>query len=117
MNVRSLPAATNRAVVVVSLMCVIWLAGCGGSSDKSAVQSTPIPSAIDIHGQWQIVMQSAATNGILILNANLSQKGADVLADKSSVVLVQGTQAAGGITYTALGGRCDASSLGNDEIL
>jgi hypothetical protein len=100
---------------VLSFIAIAFLlGGCGGGSVSApASPVTPPAAAVNIQGQWQVIAHSTVNpNNSVLIEANLTQTGSNAVADKSSVVLIQGTLG----TYTGLGGQCDKGALGNDSI-
>jgi hypothetical protein len=103
----------SRSLLV--LLAMVALAGCGGGSVATLVNSTPAPvtpTATNVQGQWQVIAQSTAGGTGVLIETNLAQSGSNVTAAKSSVVLIQGVPG----TYVGLGGECDHGALGNDSI-
>ena len=97
------------------LAAILFTAGCGGGSASIPVAApTPTPATpVSIQGQWQVVAHSDVNPASSVLvETNFTQTGADVVADKSSVILIQGAPGA----FTALGGECDNGSLGDDSV-
>ncbi|MGA2429313.1 MAG: sialidase family protein [Candidatus Acidiferrum sp.] len=96
------------------LGAILLVGGCGGGSvgTPAPVLRTPTATPVTIQGQWQVVAQSADGGTGVLIETNLTQSGSNVLAAKSSVVLIQGVPE----TYTGLGGECDNGALGNDSI-
>jgi hypothetical protein len=109
--------AIRPAVVTSFLITAILITGCGGGTRSPAALTKPALTPIDIRGQWQFITQSAVKAGrIVIIEANLAQTVADVLADKSNVVVIQGTGGVSGIAFSGFGGECDSGALESDEV-
>src|SRR5580693_8654153 len=101
--------------LVALCACVLALAGCGGGASTSPAPVAPIPTSTtaSVSGQWQIVAHSNVNPASSILvEANFTQSGSTVTADKSSTVLIQGVPGA----FTGLGGECDNGVLGDDSV-
>ena len=99
---------------LVLSVCVLALAGCGGGASTSPAPVAPVPvsSTATLQGQWQIIAHSNVNPASSVLvEANFTQSGSTVTADKSSVVLIQGVPGA----FTGLGAECDNGTLGDDS--
>ena len=97
------------------LAAMVLLAGCGGVSvgTPMAAPTPPPAEPVSIQGQWQVIAQSAVNPASSVLvETNFTQTGANVIAGKSSVILIQGALGA----FTGLGGECDNGSLGDDSV-
>jgi hypothetical protein len=94
---------------------MLLIGGCGGGSTSTPVAApTPTPATpVSIQGQWQVVAHSGVNPASSVLvETNFTQTGATVVADKPSVILIQGAPGA----FTALGGECDNGSLCDDSV-
>ena len=105
-----------RVSLVVIPIFALALGGCGGGASTSPpgpVATTPTSSNASLQGQWQIVAHSNVNPASSVLvEANFSQAGSNISADKSNVVLIEGAPGA----FTGLSGECDNGILGDDSV-
>jgi hypothetical protein len=95
------------------------LVGCGGGSGNSSGSggSSPNFTPVNIQGQYEIQANSSVVpNGVVLIEANLTQAGTDVSASTQNVVMVQGTLSNNTITLDGVGGSCDNDTLGHDSV-
>jgi hypothetical protein len=110
---KDLCASFSRMVLLIVVCAAII--GCGGGASTSPATITPPPTAstASFQGQWQLVAHSNVNPaGSVVVEANFSQTGSAITADKSNVVLIGGAPGA----FTSLSGECDNGVLGDDSV-
>ena len=109
-------ATSPGKFVGMAVTAVIFAtAGCGGGA-RMTTQTPPPPTPIEqsMHGAWILLFHSDVSDGNMALEANLSQAGSHVFADKTSALVFEASCNCTLLTQLDhLGGKCDSGGVGD----
>jgi hypothetical protein len=104
---------TGKFAKIAVMALIFSMVGCGGGTPKSTLQPPPPPPA-SMQGAWIFLFHSAVSNGCFALEANLSQTGNHVSADKTSSIVFQPltcTHSTIELQLNQLGGQCNGGGM------
>ncbi|PYX59160.1 MAG: hypothetical protein DMG76_06500 [Acidobacteria bacterium] len=91
-------------------------AGKGGMIHGSGTLTCQLSTPFSMQGSWIFLFHSAVSDGCVALEANLSEVGDHVFADKTSALVFQPLNCKSGtleMQLEHLGGECDSGSVGD----
>lgn len=90
-------------------------AGKGGMIHGSGTLTCQLSPPLSMQGAWIFLFDSAVSDGCLVLEANLSEVGNHVFADRTSALILQpkACNSTLELQLKRLGGKCDSGSVGD----
>jgi hypothetical protein len=107
----------GKFVVIVGMALIFAIAGCGGGTPIATHPTPPpppppTPTEQSMQGAWILLFHSDVSDGNTALEANLSQAGNHVFADKTSALIFQASCNCTLLTQLErLGGKCDSDGV------
>jgi hypothetical protein len=118
-NVASIDPTTGIATCLAAggpITVTASAAGKGGMLHGSGTLTCQLSTPLSMQGSWIFLFHSAVSDGCLALEANLSEVGNHVFADRTSALVFQPITCKYStllIQLKHLGGQCDSGSVGD----